>query len=271
MRRSSVMVSTSPGRTAWEAWSILLRLTRTLPACASLAARERDLTTRAKNSHLSMRWRSSEGTASVLFAQLVPEGSQLGEGRIGVHLRRPVIAPRPGIWLALTAFRSRLPLRAILVAVPLAEFTRCMPVGPALPFARAPPLEAGWTPDEHRLGRLFNCGRLCGFAAARLCLHRLGGLWLVSSGGLGRVKASGKAVRLRRFLGSGFVRLLARCFGGGHGCWLRGRGLCFCSSFSGRLLCVTRCSRGVAGGFGCGLGGRLRSGSGLPCRRLFLD
>ena len=37
----------------------LSRLMRTRPACTSFAASDRDFTTRAKNSHLSMRWRSS--------------------------------------------------------------------------------------------------------------------------------------------------------------------------------------------------------------------
>ena len=53
------MVRTSPGLTRSAACDALSRLMRTRPATASLAASERDFTTRAKNSHLSMRCRDA--------------------------------------------------------------------------------------------------------------------------------------------------------------------------------------------------------------------
>ena len=71
---------TSPGLTGCAAWSVFSRLTRTRPAWTSFAASERDFTTRAKNSHLSMRWRRSP---AIYFFSWSLSAASLAKGESG--------------------------------------------------------------------------------------------------------------------------------------------------------------------------------------------
>src|SRR5690606_30188171 len=67
--------------------SILSRLTRTLPPTASFAASDLDLTTRAKNSHLSIRCLAPV-SAVILLLHLLFQSQTLGKRRIGIDTRR---------------------------------------------------------------------------------------------------------------------------------------------------------------------------------------
>src|SRR5580692_11509595 len=84
--RSSATVTTSPTRTGRLAPSMRWPFTRTWPDAASAAAAERVRTTRACQSHLSMRWRSNV-LAPLLGVglELLFERRQLGKGRIRIR------------------------------------------------------------------------------------------------------------------------------------------------------------------------------------------
>src|SRR5690606_34168069 len=118
------------------ACAALSRLMRTRPATASLAASERDFTARAKNSHLSMRWRPAatmpsrtgrngrRGGCRHLLLQLVAQGGELGEGRIRIEAG--------GAFLARLALESRLAALPAVLAALAAVVGLALAVRPAM-------------------------------------------------------------------------------------------------------------------------------------------
>jgi len=100
--RSSATVTTSPSRTGWLGASTRWPLIRTWPPAASAAAAERVRTTRACQSHLSMRWRSRGSTSAMLSAE-PREGLRRGgpstPSPSGAPWRSPRVAPSaPQAW-----------------------------------------------------------------------------------------------------------------------------------------------------------------------------
>src|SRR5262245_26795532 len=104
--RSSATVTTSPSRTVWLGPSTRRPLIRTWPAAASAAAFERVRTTRACQSHLSIRWRSKrQGPSPRLFVarlELFLKRCELREWRIRVGFAAVPVAPA-----ALDVFRAQ--------------------------------------------------------------------------------------------------------------------------------------------------------------------